>query len=161
MLTFEVASFDIRYNCILRRPFFLKFVAVIHTAYATTKMPSSKSIITIKDDQRGALACKNVSLSHLGCFGDKAAQEHAAKAAKKRVIVLLANHRLPSHQSATFDNLCKYKMMLNPKKCVFGVSLGKLLGYMVSARGIDANPKKVEAIEQLQPPQTQREIQKL
>jgi hypothetical protein len=52
-------------------------------------------------------------------------------------------------------------MMLNPKKCVFGVSSGKLLGYMVSARGIDANPKKVEAIEQLQPPQTQREIQKL
>jgi hypothetical protein len=33
----------------------------------------------------------------------------------------------------TFDNLCKYKMMLNPKKCAFGVSLGKLLGYMVSA----------------------------
>jgi hypothetical protein len=54
----------------------------------------------------------------------------------------------------TFDNLCKYKMMLNPKKCAFGVSLGKLLGYMVSARGIDANPKKVEVIEQLQPPQT-------
>jgi hypothetical protein len=51
--------------------------------------------------------------------------------------------------------------MLNPKKCVFGVSSGKLLGYMVSARGIDANPKKVEAIEQLQPSQTRREIQKL
>jgi hypothetical protein len=32
----------------------------------------------------------------------------------------------------TFDNLCKFKMMLNPKKCVFDVSLGKLLGYMVS-----------------------------
>jgi hypothetical protein len=61
----------------------------------------------------------------------------------------------------TFNNLCKYKMMLNPKKCVFGVSLGKLLGYMVSARGIDANPKKVEAIEQLQPPRTRRKIQTL
>jgi hypothetical protein len=61
----------------------------------------------------------------------------------------------------TFDNLCKFKMMLNPKKCVFGVSLGKLLGYMVSSRGIDANPKKVEAIEKLQPPQTRKEIQKL
>jgi hypothetical protein len=47
----------------------------------------------------------------------------------------------------TFDNLCKYKMMLNLKKYVFGVSLGKLLGYMVSSRGIDVNPKKVEAIE--------------
>jgi hypothetical protein len=49
----------------------------------------------------------------------------------------------------TFDNLRKYKMMLNPKKYVFDVSSGKLLGYMVSARGIDANPTKVEAIEQL------------
>jgi hypothetical protein len=47
----------------------------------------------------------------------------------------------------TFDNLCKYKMMLNPKKYVFDVSSEKLLGYMVSSRGIDANPKKVDAIE--------------
>jgi hypothetical protein len=43
----------------------------------------------------------------------------------------------------TFNNLRKYKMMLNTKKCVFRVSLGKLLGYMVPSRGIDANPKKV------------------
>jgi hypothetical protein len=40
-------------------------------------------------------------------------------------------------------------MMLNPKKYVFGVSSEKLLSYMVSCQGIDANPKKVEAIEQL------------
>jgi hypothetical protein len=52
----------------------------------------------------------------------------------------------------TFDNLCKYKIKLNPKKCVFSVSSSKLLGYMVSAQGIDENLKKVEAIEQLQPP---------
>jgi hypothetical protein len=51
--------------------------------------------------------------------------------------------------------------MLNPKKYVFGVSSSKLLDYMVSARGIDANPKKIKAIEQLQPPRTRREIQKL
>jgi hypothetical protein len=61
----------------------------------------------------------------------------------------------------TFDNLRKSKMMLNPKKCMFGMSSGKLLGYMVSSRGIDANPKKVEAIKNLQPPQTRKEIQKL
>jgi hypothetical protein len=58
----------------------------------------------------------------------------------------------------TLDNLRKYKMMLNPKKCVFGVSSGKLLGYMVSSRGIDANPTKVEAIEKLQPPRMRRDI---
>jgi hypothetical protein len=52
-------------------------------------------------------------------------------------------------------------MMLNPKKYMFGVSSGKLLSYMVSSWGIDANPKKVKVIEQLQLPQTRKEIQKL
>jgi hypothetical protein len=61
----------------------------------------------------------------------------------------------------TFDNVRKYKMMLNPKKCVFDVSLEKMLGYMISSRWIDANPTKVEALEKLQPPKTRREIQKL
>jgi hypothetical protein len=45
-------------------------------------------------------------------------------------------------------------MMLNPKKCMLGVSSGKLLSYMVSSSGIDANPTKMEAIEKLQPPRT-------
>jgi hypothetical protein len=57
-----------------------------------------------------------------------------------------------------FDNLRKFKMMLNPKKCVFDVSSGKLLGYMVSSRGIDANPKKVGAIKKLQPHRNRKEI---
>jgi hypothetical protein len=61
----------------------------------------------------------------------------------------------------TFDNLRRFKMMLNPKKCVFDVSSGKLPGYRLSSRGIDANPKTVKAIENLQPPQTRKEIQKL
>jgi hypothetical protein len=52
-------------------------------------------------------------------------------------------------------------MMVNPKKCVFDVSSEKLLSYMVSSRGIDVNPNKVEAIKQLQPLQTRKEIQKL
>jgi hypothetical protein len=54
----------------------------------------------------------------------------------------------------TFNNLRKFKMMLNPKKCVFDVSSSKLLGHMVSSWGIDVNLKKVEAIENLQPPRT-------
>jgi hypothetical protein len=41
----------------------------------------------------------------------------------------------------TFDNLRKYKMVFNPKKCVFGISSEKLLDYMVSSWRIDANPK--------------------
>jgi hypothetical protein len=61
----------------------------------------------------------------------------------------------------TSDNLREYKMMLNPNKSVFNVSSGKLLGYMGSSRGIDANPSKVEAIEKLQPLRTRTKIQKL
>jgi hypothetical protein len=51
MLTFDVACFGIRYNCILGRPFLLKYMAVIHTSYATIKIPGPKGVITIKADQ--------------------------------------------------------------------------------------------------------------
>jgi hypothetical protein len=40
---------------------------------------------------------------------------------------------------------------LNPEKCVFGVPRGMLLGYIVSQRGIEANPKKVAALERMGP----------
>lgn len=61
----------------------------------------------------------------------------------------------------TFTNFRKYEMKLNPNKCFFGTTLGKLLGYMVSERGIDANPKKVRAFEEIKPLNTRRDIHKL
>jgi hypothetical protein len=71
MLTFEVASFDIGYNCILGRPFLLKFMAVIHTTYAIIKMPGPRGVITLKSDQHDALACENVALTHARKFCKK------------------------------------------------------------------------------------------
>jgi hypothetical protein len=71
------------------------------------------------------------------------------------VVVKLKKHgNLLDDLKEIFDNLHKYKMILNHKNCVFDVSSGKLLDYMVSAWGIDANSRKVEVIEQLHPPQT-------
>jgi hypothetical protein len=46
----------------------------------------------------------------------------------------------------TFANLLRFQIKLNPKKCVFGVPKGKLLGFMVSDRGIEANQEKIEVI---------------
>ena len=43
----------------------------------------------------------------------------------------------------TFTTLKQYQMKLNPSKCVFGVVSGKFLGFMISQRGIEANPAKV------------------
>ncbi|KAK1679570.1 hypothetical protein QYE76_040418 [Lolium multiflorum] len=47
----------------------------------------------------------------------------------------------------TFDNLDKFRLKLNPTKCSFGVPAGELLGFLVSARGIEANPEKTQAIQ--------------
>ncbi len=57
----------------------------------------------------------------------------------------------------TFKTLCKYQMKLNPSKCAFGVSSSKFLGFMVSQRGIEANPDKIKAILEMQPPRTIKE----
>ena len=48
-----------------------------------------------------------------------------------------------------FDHLRHYKLRLNPNKCVFGVSSGKLLGYIVSQRGIEVDPGKARAIVEM------------
>jgi hypothetical protein len=51
-------------------------------------------------------------------------------------------------------------MKLNPEKCTFGVPAGQLLGYIISQRGIEANPSKIKAIEALEPPTKLRDVQK-
>uniref|UniRef100_A0A2N9EH15 Uncharacterized protein n=1 Tax=Fagus sylvatica TaxID=28930 RepID=A0A2N9EH15_FAGSY len=61
----------------------------------------------------------------------------------------------------TFQALRRYNMKLNPAKCVFGVPSGKFLGFMVSQRGIEANPDKIKAILEMSPPKTVREVQSL
>jgi hypothetical protein len=62
------------------------------------------------------------------------------------VITTRKEESLINDLAKTFDNLNKYKLKLNPTKCSFGVSVGQLLGFLVSARGIKANPEKIQAI---------------
>ena len=59
----------------------------------------------------------------------------------------------------TFDNLRVYQMKLNPTKCLFGVPAGKLLGFLVSERGIEANPDKIEAVTSLGKPANVNQVQ--
>ena len=46
----------------------------------------------------------------------------------------------------TFTTLCKYQKKLNPAKCTFGVTSKNFLEFMVSSRGIEANPKKIRVV---------------
>ena len=50
----------------------------------------------------------------------------------------------------------KYNLRLNPKKCVFGVTSGKLLGHIVSQKGIEVDPDKVKAIREMSAPKTEK-----
>ena len=61
----------------------------------------------------------------------------------------------------TFNTLRQYNMKLNPFKCAFGVSSGKFLKFMVSQRGIEANPEKVKAILEMSSSKTVKEVQSL
>ena len=60
-----------------------------------------------------------------------------------------------------FEILRKHKLHLNASKCSFGVGSGRFLGYMVTHRGVEVNPDQIKAINNLQPPQNPKEVQKL
>jgi hypothetical protein len=69
--------------------------------------------------------------------------------------------RLICDLADTFNNLREFKMKLNPEKCTFAVPSGKLLGYMVSRRGIDPNPEKVSDITKMKSSESLHDVQKL
>ncbi|KAL0434487.1 UNVERIFIED_CONTAM: hypothetical protein Slati_2783000 [Sesamum latifolium] len=52
-------------------------------------------------------------------------------------------------------------MKLNPAKCAFGLRSGKFLGYMIIQKGIEVNPDKIRAIQEMKPPTNLNKIQKL
>ena len=67
----------------------------------------------------------------------------------------------PDHLAALerfFERIKQFRLRLNPKKCTFRVTSGKLLGYMVSERGIEVDPDKIKAILNMPVPRTEREI---
>lgn len=61
----------------------------------------------------------------------------------------------------TFANLRRYYLKLNPEKYIFGIKSGRFLGYVITKRGIEANPAKLKALQNMKSPQNMREIQRL
>src|SRR5436190_13664455 len=77
------------------------------------------------------------------------------------VIKSRAREDLISDLFETFTNLRRFRWKLNPEKCVFGVPSGKLLGFIVSYRGIEANPEKLKDIFRMNLPTKLKDAQKL
>jgi hypothetical protein len=70
-----------------------------------------------------------------------------------------ANHI--SDLAETFANMRRGGLKLNPEKCVFGVTNGKILGCLISAKRIEANLDKIKDINETEKPKTKKDIQKL
>jgi hypothetical protein len=66
----------------------------------------------------------------------------------------LANLRL------ALERMRRYRLKMNPLKCVFSVSTGKFLGFIIHEHGIEIDPKKIESINKVQPPQCKNDMQK-
>ncbi|GFS37177.1 hypothetical protein Acr_00g0050430 [Actinidia rufa] len=65
------------------------------------------------------------------------------------------------HLEEAFSILRRHRMMLNPSKCIFGVSSGKFLGFLVTKRGIEVNPDQIQALTAMSSPRNIREVQQL
>ena len=63
-----------------------------------------------------------------------------------------------AHLAETFGILQSHRMMLNPSKCIFNISLGKFLGFLVTKRGIEANPNQILALLAMSSPKNIHEV---
>jgi hypothetical protein len=61
----------------------------------------------------------------------------------------------------TFASLREYRWKLNLNKCIFGVPSGKLLGFIISHRDIEANPEKISTITKKKVPTCVKDVQTL
>jgi hypothetical protein len=77
------------------------------------------------------------------------------------VIKIKSHSSLLDNLAIVFDKLCSTCTMFNSDKCAFGVSAGKLLGFLVSHRGIEANLEKIKEIEEMWPLARIKDVQKL
>jgi hypothetical protein len=77
------------------------------------------------------------------------------------IVKVKSSASLLDNLALVFDRLRLTRTKLNPEKCVFGVTTGKLFGFLVSCRGIEANPEKIRTIETMRPPARIKDVQKL
>ena len=96
----------------------------------------------------------------LNCFEDLIGRTVEAYVDDIVVKSKRADH-LVADLAQTFAKLRANGIKLNPEKCVFGIPRGMLLGFIVSERGIEANPEKISAITRMGPIQNIKGVQRI
>jgi hypothetical protein len=78
--------------------------------------------------------------------------------------VVVKSDRMNSHLAnlhLALERIRRYGLKMNPLKYAFGVSAGKFLGFIIHEHGIEIDPKKIESINKVQPPQCNKDMQKM
>ncbi|GKV46501.1 hypothetical protein SLEP1_g53483 [Rubroshorea leprosula] len=173
-VSFLVVKMESAFNAILERATPYELKAVISQPHLCIKFPTPQGVGVLKGNQKMARACyqdtfKKVKLaaaprgfsgSHRPTQSDQQTMsisniEHRPKVTSKR-----AEDHIDD-LNETFQNLRRVQMKLNPLKYTFAVESGKFLGYVVSKKGIGVNPEKVQAAQQMEPPKTVKDVQRL
>ena len=69
------------------------------------------------------------------------------------------NHHL-AYLRLALERMCRYGWKMNPLKCSFGVSVGKFLGFIIHEKGIEIDPKRIEAMKKVDAPTCKKDLQK-
>jgi hypothetical protein len=77
------------------------------------------------------------------------------------VVISKTKETYISDLAKTFINMHEARLKLNPEKCIFEITKGKVLSCLVSIKGIEVNPDKIMALIHMQPPQSRKDVQKL
>nr|GEU59958.1 protein NYNRIN-like [Tanacetum cinerariifolium] len=134
---------------VMVNPAFSEQLVVIGGGLSKNTFPLEKSEVVLKEVNKGIKAGIIRPVRNLEAYAnDMVIQSNDEKG-------LLADI------AKTFNNLKKINMKLNMKKCSFGVEEGKFLGYMITSKGIQMNPKKTKVLVDLQSPRTLKEMQSL
>ncbi|KAK1694987.1 hypothetical protein QYE76_011684 [Lolium multiflorum] len=187
-LEFEVVDFPSQYHALLGRPAYAmlwRIDQIIDSTAGCERLSfldaySGYNQIRLKEDDEAKTAfitpygvfCYRTmpfGLKNAGATYQRMMQKCLATQIGKNVQVYIDDVMITSKEGTTliedlketFDNLDKFCLKLNPTKCSFGVPAGELLGFLVSARGIEANPEKIHAIVTMRKPTKLKEIQQL
>jgi hypothetical protein len=102
-LTFEVVDFNSAYNCILRRPFLKKFMAVTHFAYSVLKVPGPHGPMTIHGDCKGTIACDMQTLDMVRQYAQVPVDPKEPPAKQQKTTTVVATPATPKSKEMPKD----------------------------------------------------------
>ena len=149
------------YNMILGRPTLVNLQAITSIPHLKMKFPTHRGVYCYKVMPFGLINAGATYQRMMNKIFSGQLGRNMEVYVDDMIIKSMANETHLQDLKECFDTLRTHNMKLNPDKCTFALGAGKFLGFLVSQRGIEANPEKIQAILDMHPPRTIRDVQRL